>query len=168
MKTCNSCSTSKAVTEFVKNRSTKDGLQAYCKPCNRAYYQTNKVTIAKRASKYYQTNKAQIAENLQSGTCGDCGQACSLRSDHCRECFRTSATISYGAAHHRVRALHGLASNYQCVDCNGEAREWTYAHTDPDELSELNSSGSTLVYSCDPGHYEPRCKPCHAAFDKFF
>ena len=33
MKLCTRCNTTKPVEEFSKNISTKDGLQAYCKPC---------------------------------------------------------------------------------------------------------------------------------------
>ena len=34
-KKCGKCKTVKAVTEFTKNRSTKDGLRYECKPCMR-------------------------------------------------------------------------------------------------------------------------------------
>lgn len=33
VKLCTRCNTTKSVFEFSKNISTKDGLQAYCKPC---------------------------------------------------------------------------------------------------------------------------------------
>ncbi len=33
MKRCSSCKETKPVTDFRKNRSTNDGLGAYCKPC---------------------------------------------------------------------------------------------------------------------------------------
>jgi hypothetical protein len=34
-KHCTGCDTVKPKTHFTKNRSTKDGLQAYCKDCQR-------------------------------------------------------------------------------------------------------------------------------------
>jgi len=42
MKTCTKCEKSKELSEFNKNKSTKDGLQRHCKICqrenNRKYY----------------------------------------------------------------------------------------------------------------------------------
>lgn len=35
-KHCTKCQTDKELTEFNRNKSTKDGLQHYCKPCGRA------------------------------------------------------------------------------------------------------------------------------------
>jgi len=35
-KVCGSCKQQKPLADFNKNRSSKDGLQAYCRPCNRA------------------------------------------------------------------------------------------------------------------------------------
>lgn len=39
MKLCTRCKTTKTLAEFSRNISTKDGLQAYCKPC---MYEINK------------------------------------------------------------------------------------------------------------------------------
>ena len=40
-KTCPSCGESKLRTDFVRNRSTWDGLGAYCKPCHNVVIKTN-------------------------------------------------------------------------------------------------------------------------------
>lgn len=37
MKYCSKCKKTKPLAEYWRNRSTKDGLQSYCKPC---WYQT--------------------------------------------------------------------------------------------------------------------------------
>lgn len=68
--------------------------------------------------------------------------------------------ISYGSAHCRVRSDRGPASDHACVDCQGPARQWSYAHGDPDELVE-----NGLRYSVRPEHYEPRCISCHMLLD---
>ena len=34
-KLCNACNTTKSVYDFALNKSMRDGLQAYCKECNR-------------------------------------------------------------------------------------------------------------------------------------
>ena len=36
-KLCPKCSTERPKTEFSSSVSAKDGLQSWCKPCNRAY-----------------------------------------------------------------------------------------------------------------------------------
>ena len=38
MKTCLKCRETKPFSDYGKNRSKKDGLQTYCKECNREYY----------------------------------------------------------------------------------------------------------------------------------
>jgi hypothetical protein len=42
MKKCNKCSLKKAESEFSKDKSRKDGLQACCKECNKKYLKLNK------------------------------------------------------------------------------------------------------------------------------
>lgn len=37
MKVCNSCQTSKPISEFGKNKSRPDGLTQWCKPCRNDY-----------------------------------------------------------------------------------------------------------------------------------
>jgi len=155
------------------------GRQGNCKACNREYRQTNKEAIAGQQRVYRQTNKVAIAEYMRvydnTGTCVDCGGSCYRSADRCNPCMGRARigvgnprwqgdNISYGAAHDRVYAAHGPASDHQCVDCNGEAREWSYKHGDPNELTQL-VEGYMLAYSCDPSYYEPRCVPCHRSYD---
>jgi hypothetical protein len=45
------------------------------------------------------------------------------------------------------------------------AREWAYDRLDPDEKIEADGSDAGMLFSVDPGHYLPMCKPCHARFD---
>lgn len=70
--------------------------------------------------------------------------------------------IKHRAAHERVKARRGKASQYACVDCGVPARHWSYDHLDPNEIH------SDRPYSPDPAHYEPRCVPCHKRFDLDF
>lgn len=65
MKVCNGCRVEKPKSEFNKNLGRKDGLQPWCRDCNklrsRKYYQDNKeqhvLTIVSR-------KKLQIAQNV--------------------------------------------------------------------------------------------------------
>lgn len=68
---------------------------------------------------------------------------------------------SYNAVHHRLRADQGMASDHPCADCGGEAEHWSYDHADEDE--RIAPGG--WAYSIAPDHYQPRCVPCHSAFD---
>jgi hypothetical protein len=74
---------------------------------------------------------------------------------------------SYEGAHARVRRARGKARDYACVDCGGDAQDWSYDHGDSQEL--VGASGSRyagIAYSLDPAHYQPRCKACHVMFDR--
>jgi len=75
-KICTKCKEPKDVSEFVKNKTAKDGLDYSCKTCQEQYYQThkieraeyiqnNKVKIAKRQKRYQQDHKAEIAEQKE-------------------------------------------------------------------------------------------------------
>lgn len=70
--------------------------------------------------------------------------------------------IRYGAAHERVRVERGPAKAHDCIDCGKRAAHWSYNHSDPNELRDLELN---LPFSADPEHYSPRCVPCHKAFD---
>lgn len=77
---------------------------------------------------------------------------------------RRTAT-SYEAAHDRLRADRGPASNYACVDCGRPALHWSYNHDDPAELISDVRDATGCAYSMDPNSYSPRCVPCHKRFD---
>lgn len=72
--------------------------------------------------------------------------------------------ISYQGAHKRVKLDRGSAQQHDCVDCAGQARDWSYTGNDPGEFHEF-VKGSRLAYSVNPNFYEARCKPCHRKHD---
>lgn len=67
---------------------------------------------------------------------------------------------TYDAVHWRLRRKKGRASERDCVDCGGQAQHWSYDGLDPKQLNQ-----GVLAYSLNPGHYFPRCVPCHGAYD---
>ena len=75
----------------------------------------------------------------------------------------TGDSPSYEAAHKRVRRTKGPARSFDCVDCNGRARHWSYRHDDP---AELWSDEVRAWYSTSLDSYEPRCVRCHHLFDR--
>ncbi len=77
MKKCTKCGIEKPLSEFYKNKATKDGKRSRCKNCfalyrlenkdkiteyNARYYQENKEKICKKQTLYQQENKDKIAE----------------------------------------------------------------------------------------------------------
>lgn len=78
------------------------------------------------------------------------------------------ADIGYGAAHSRVGRVKGKAASYACVACAGPAEQWAYDHADPNARRAPTDAllGAGMLYSADPDHYQPMCRPCHAAFDR--
>jgi len=74
------------------------------------------------------------------------------------------STPGYRALHQRLDSKRGKASSFACVDCGERAEQWSYDHSDPDEVTGLNGHDS-CIYSTDLTRYQPRCIPCHVAFD---
>ncbi len=78
MKKCCKCNELKPITEFSKNRSTKDGLQRECKSCRksvqREHYQLNKEKSfirAKRQKEKYKKAWDEYKETLECTVCGE-------------------------------------------------------------------------------------------------
>ena len=77
--------------------------------------------------------------------------------------------IKYTAAHNRVKACYGSASQYECR-CGKPARQWSYDYTCPDELTEhrydsRNGASRLVCFSPNPLRYTPLCIGCHNQLD---
>ena len=70
--------------------------------------------------------------------------------------------VTYSGAHRRVRDRRGSASQFQCVKCQEQAKQWAYDHLDPAELVDARG----YPYSGDPNHYVPMCTSCHIRADR--
>mgnify|MGYP001596234233 FL=1 len=104
-------------------------------------------------------------ENLRSGHTNSCGcrkrEASRIRPSGENSPNWASDAIGYKAAHLRVKALRGVASNHACVDCGGRAGDWSYTNDCPRErISQMG-----LAYSPDPTRYVARCRSCHKRYD---
>lgn len=93
-------------------------------------------------------------EALRRGKATSCGAPDCQRKD----------VVTYSGAHMRVRTRRGPASSHACVDCGGQAAQWSYDKSDPDEQYMI-SGDKKYPYSLDENRYVPRCVPCHRAFD---
>lgn len=73
MKTCSKCKVTKETTEFHKNKRKKDGLELFCKTCEKArksteayqesyvaYYDKNKDKVLSDSKEYYYKNKEKV------------------------------------------------------------------------------------------------------------
>jgi hypothetical protein len=77
---------------------------------------------------------------------------------------RTAAPPCYTSLHFQLREARGRAANLDCVECGEAAHEWSYDHSDPNELTEARR-GRQVRYSLDHDRYRPMCRSCHTAFD---
>jgi hypothetical protein len=61
MKTCTRCKEEKELSDFYKNKNTKDGLTQSCKDCQleqkKVYHQKNKEKFNKKSKEYYLKNR---------------------------------------------------------------------------------------------------------------
>lgn len=72
-KRCPKCGETKERTEFYKNRTTKDGLQGWCKPClGKKVYEGQKEPGSHKARKT-RTNREYVWEYLKGHPCEACG-----------------------------------------------------------------------------------------------
>jgi hypothetical protein len=71
---------------------------------------------------------------------------------------------SYNQMHRRVRVARGSATVQACVDCGGQAAEWSYNNSGIDEVEGQNMT-VLCKYSLDANQYDPRCRSCHRTFD---
>jgi hypothetical protein len=69
---------------------------------------------------------------------------------------------SYAAVHIRLRESRGRAAEFPCVSCTKQAADWSYDHSDPNQVIDPETG---LVYSYDMSRYVPRCKSCHKLVD---
>lgn len=68
LKRCTRCGEEKERSAFSKDRSRKDGLQPYCKACNKAYHDAHVDTIKARKKQYYQQRSDVIKVKVREYT----------------------------------------------------------------------------------------------------
>jgi hypothetical protein len=78
---------------------------------------------------------------------------------------KRTSNPTYDTVHGWVTFDRGPAGKQVCVDCGRPAQHWSYNHQDKDELTSTTERTMGLPYSKDVYNYQPRCVPCHKAFD---
>lgn len=99
------------------------------------------------------------AGDLNRGSARSCGNG-RLHRRHLR-----AELVGYNALHSRVKRDRGLPALHQCVGCGNRAEEWSYDHSDPNEIISDETGSVGFPYSLDEQRYEPRCVACHRAYD---
>ena len=94
--------------------------------------------------------------DLNRGSTTSCGQP---------HLHHRLSSVTYGAAHDRLKIDKGNVRDQECVDCGDEAKQWSYDHADPNEMLAYGLSPKPIAYSLNPEHYSARCVPCHKHFD---
>lgn len=62
IKKCSKCKTEQPILNFMKDKSTKDGLSPSCKSCYKEYYNKNKKIISKKDKIFYENNREKQIE----------------------------------------------------------------------------------------------------------
>ncbi len=112
-KKCGKCGTVRPLTEFAKNRTKADGLQAMCRTCKRSYNaeyytRTKSRHNPQRAllrTEAVRSARERLAEYLRSHPCIDCGETdiVVLQFDHLRDkVMNIHAMVRSGLAWRRI------------------------------------------------------------------
>lgn len=104
MKHCSKCHKNKDKSEFNKNKTKKDGLQATCKECNKIaskkHYRSNKEKYIARNQKVKLQARKFILNIFLNSQCIDCGETCPacLQFDHVKgdKVMAVSQLVTYG------------------------------------------------------------------------
>ncbi len=101
MKACGHCKVQKKLTEFRPNRAKKDGLQGYCRVCDKAaqreWYQKHKKTIRGKVNVQRKRRRTEIVKKLvqyfKTHPCIECGEGnpLVLEFDHLDPGTKTSS-----------------------------------------------------------------------------
>lgn len=102
MKWCPGCGSSKPLDDFCKNRSTGDGLAAYCKSCHN---ERNRATRARSGGsrnshliRRYQLSAEEVEKMIaaQGGLCASCREDPATQVDHDHETGKVRGVLCDG------------------------------------------------------------------------
>lgn len=122
-KVCCTCKQRKPLSEFNRMRKAKDGRQASCRDCNKAYHYANwdrhMAQIRARTKRVRDANRAFVAEYLSTHPCVDCGERdiVVLEFDHLRE---KTANISKLVIYGTLEAIRAEIAKCDvvCANCH--------------------------------------------------
>ena len=129
-KQCSKCAEKKLLSEFNKNKRTKDGLCYNCRECNKEYNRTHKVEFAERKKIYNQTEKGKFGvyrrnlKNKYGITLEDYDRMIEDQNGVCAICGGININgRRLGVDHnHETGEIRALLCNY-CNHIIGDAKE---------------------------------------------
>ena len=143
MKKCNTCKTSKKLSDFNKNSSKKDGLQGHCRDCqkkkSKKFYRENKVSqrksIKKNQKRRIKEAKDFIYKYLIDHPCKECGEndPVVLEFDHLKDkkksvCFLTQNGYSISSIKKEIEKCQVLCANCHRRKTAKEFEHWKHVY----------------------------------------
>lgn len=128
-KTCRVCKQTKSITEFHKNRTTKDGYQSECIVCRKVPQQTekDKKLDRKRCAKYSSTKRGQSIRKTYRQS--DIGKANARRSANERRRRFPGQRKAIKAVENAIRIGNlPRPDTLQCYYCTNQAKEYHHWH----------------------------------------
>jgi hypothetical protein len=126
MKRCPDCGESKPLDNFPRNRNSKDGRHAYCKPCHNARGQETRQRLYGGSRHYHLKRRYGIGADefdemvaAQGGVCAVCGRPDPEHVDH----------------DHVTGRVRGIL----CFNCNGGLGQFA------DDIDRLESAAHYLA-----------------------
>jgi hypothetical protein len=127
-KYCPRCAEIKPHAEFGSNRSSKDGLTAYCKPCHAVVTRENKIKKYGSERNYLLQYRYGITEDdfermlaRQGGLCAICGVVPGTFVDHCHRAGPGRSLFQLQQRARPLRRQHGFAGVGRALSGRGGA-----------------------------------------------
>lgn len=151
MKRCSGCKVEKTEDQFNKSATRKDGLQPYCRECNKHrakhYYANNREAhiknIVDRKRQTIKENQDRLIQYLSEHPCVDCGESdvIVLDLDHVRGEKRDHVTHMLGqGVSWRILETEIAKCEVRCANCHrrksaAQLGHYRFKHTFRDRLS---------------------------------
>jgi hypothetical protein len=125
MKHCSACGTTQPLTNFSKNKSKKDGLQAQCKSCCAAssakWYKKSPETRVVQNQQQRQRNKSFVDRYKRMyGKCTDCGTTDHrvLQFDHLDSKHKNVSDMVFAGNSLRLIKTEIRKCQLRCANCH--------------------------------------------------
>ena len=91
-KKCTKCGIKKSLNNFSKNKSKKDGLDSWCKDCDKEYRELNK----DKSKKYYKQHRNEILEKSKKYRELNKDKLKKQKKEYCKRTKNNKKQFDYG------------------------------------------------------------------------